>query len=197
MTENIYEIDIRKINTFEIGKYGVVLADPPWRYDFSVDSSDAIESHYSTLALSEIVAIPVSDLTLPDSVLILWGTWPKLPEALSVMKSWGFEYVTGFPWIKMKADFSIHYGMGYWVRGCSECLLIGRKGKVSPPKQHGFLGLLAPNLQHSRKPDSIYELAETLPGPYIELFARRPRSDWTVVGNEIETDVPLFERGWM
>jgi len=27
------------------GKYEVILADPPWKYDFSKDSTDSIEYH--------------------------------------------------------------------------------------------------------------------------------------------------------
>ena len=82
------------------------------------------------------------------------------------------------------------------MRGCSEYVLVGRRGKVSPPRLKGFLGLLSPNLRHSRKPDSVHEIAEALPGPYLELFGRRPRKGWTVFGNEVkeETDgLPMFD----
>jgi N6-adenosine-specific RNA methylase IME4 len=86
----------------------------------------------------------------------------------------------------------INYGVGYWVRGCSEFVFIARRGHVSPPSQEGFLGLMSPNLQHSRKPDSVHVLAESLPGPYLELFARRPRDGWDTFGNEVERELPLF-----
>ena len=37
--------------------------------------------------------------------------------------------------------------------------------------------------EHSRKPDEFYSLVEAVsPGPYLELFARRPRVGWTVWG---------------
>jgi N6-adenosine-specific RNA methylase IME4 len=40
--------------------------------------------------------------------------------------------------------------------------------------------------QHSEKPDEVYRRIERLyPGPYLELFARKPRDGWTVWGNEI------------
>ena len=31
-----------------------------------------------------------------------------------------------------------------------------------------------------------HDIAETLPGPYLELFARRARPGWTVFGNDVE-----------
>jgi len=39
--------------------------------------------------------------------------------------------------------------------------------------------------EHSRKPDELYDLVEACsPGPYLELFARFPRSGWDQWGNE-------------
>ena len=34
---------------------------------------------------------------------------------------------------------------------------------------------------------SIHAAAETLPGPYLELFASRTGSGWAVFGNDVET----------
>ncbi len=116
------------------------------------------------------------------------------------MDAWGFQYKTGFPWIKILdeprmslfGDMIIkpQYGVGFWVRGASEYVAIGTRGKVSPPNS-GFVGLLSENFQHSRKPENIYEIAESLPGPYLELFARRRRDGWDAFGNEIEGSVNL------
>ena len=168
-------------------RYGVIVADPPWRYDFSIDKRDSIEDHYQTMTIESICSMPVQKIAAENSVCLLWGTWPKMPWASLVLESWGFEHVTGFPWVKMNSDgLSLYYGMGHWVRGCSEFVVIGRRGNVSPPRLEGFLGLMSPNLQHSRKPDDIYEIAEALPGPYLELFARRSRDGWHSFGNEVE-----------
>ena len=44
--------------------------------------------------------------------------------------------------------------------------------------------------EHSRKPDEQYDVIESCsPGPYLELFARYPRSGWTVWGNEADEDI--------
>lgn len=186
--------DARQMDTSQFGRYGVIVADPPWPYDVPVGRG-AIKHQYKTMTMAEIWAMPVSKLASDDCALFLWGTWPKLPQVLTTCFQWGFEYVTGLPWIKMSNSTSISYGIGHWVRGCSEFIFIGKRGNVSPPRLEGFLGLLSPNLQHSRKPDSVHEIAEALPGPYLELFARRPRPGWDVFGNDIKAELaglPLF-----
>jgi len=41
--------------------------------------------------------------------------------------------------------------------------------------------------EHSRKPDEQYEIIEKCsPAPFLELFARGPRRNWTVWGNQAE-----------
>lgn len=190
----IIQGDARAMDLDRFQRYGVIVADPPWPYRVGYRRAAAAR-HYDLMTMDEIWQMPVCDLSLPDSILLLWGTWPKLPEAVNTIAAWGFEYVTGFPWIKMTKGRGINYGVGYWVRGCSEFVFIARKGTVSPPSIEGYLGLMSPNLQHSRKPDSIHVIAESLPGPYLELFARRPRDGWDTFGNEVKADVaslPMF-----
>lgn len=178
------------------GPYRVILADPPWRYTGGGDQKNRRlpQEHYKDSMTSlEITKIPVSKLAHKDSVLILWGTWPMLPRVLETMKAWGFKYATGLPWIKTGRGFTLSYGQGFWLRGVSEFFIIGKRGKAAPTRElQNSAGLIAENLYHSRKPNNIHELAEKLPGPYLELFARRPREGWTVFGNEIEKDKAIF-----
>lgn len=190
--------DANRMDLTQFEKYGVIVADPPWPYRITIKQGTT-EGQYDSMTDEDLKSLPVPELALPDSVLLLWGTWPKLPEALALMEAWGFDYVTGFPWVKTTSGNNFDYGVGYWVRGVSEYVMVGKRGGVSvePLRMKGFMGLLAensnggpelwlggPNLQHSRKPDSVHQLAEALPGPYLELFARRPRHGWTVFGNE-------------
>lgn len=121
-------------------------------------------------------------------------------DGLEVARSWGFEYVTKTPWIKLTGTPQIDlwgewtykpaWGTGFWVRGCSEDILICRRGSpsfpVNPP-----LGLVSERFEHSRKPDNLYEYAELFPGPYLELFARRARDGWDTWGNEVERTIAL------
>jgi hypothetical protein len=64
-----------------------------------------------------------------DAVLYLWTVAPRLAAGLRVMEAWGFDYKTCAVWDKEKV------GMGYWWRGQHEILMVGTRGKFSPPPQ--------------------------------------------------------------
>lgn len=161
-------------------KYSIILADPPWRYDFSKDNADKIENHYPTMTLENI-----KNLTIPsddNSVLYLWATAPKLLEALEVMSAWGFKYTTQMVWDKE------WIGMGYWFRGQHEMLLVGKKGKFSPPKTDRVSSVLRERrTAHSKKPVIIKKwINQWFPeASKIELFAREKTEGWDCVGNGI------------
>jgi N6-adenosine-specific RNA methylase IME4 len=163
------------------GEFNVIYADPPWEYDFSRSPSRNIENQYPTMKVEDIcnIAVPASK----DAVLFLWATSPKLREALKVMQSWNFEYKTSMVWIKDKI------GMGYYVRGQHELLLIGTKGTPALPEEakRPSSVIRAPREDHSKKPGAVYEIIEAMyPNQkYIELFGRGPaRTDWMMWGNE-------------
>ncbi len=173
--------------------FSTIIADPPWSYD-NTGTRGAAANQYSTMTIGDICDLPIADIANKDAVLLLWGTWPLLPEALQVMQAWGFKYVTGFPWVKIhgvpqttlwgELIIKPRYGVGHWVRGCSEYVFVGRRGKVELPDKD-FMGLISENYRHSRKPENLYDFAESLQGPYLEIFARRRRVGWTCIGNEI------------
>jgi N6-adenosine-specific RNA methylase IME4 len=166
-------------------RYGVLSVDPPWR--FSVYSEDtgqgrAAEAHYPTMALGDIAGIDVSSIAADDCVLFLWAPAPTLPEALEILKAWGFAYRTHCVWMKDKI------GLGFWFRNQHEILIVAVKGDVPAPA-HGTQWssvIEAPRGAHSVKPDVFYELIEAyFPSlPKIELFARRRRQGWDCWGNE-------------
>ena len=53
------------------------------------------------MGIDELCALPVADLAAPDSALFLWATFPQLPEALRLIKAWGFQYKSvAFVWLK-------------------------------------------------------------------------------------------------
>ena len=184
-------------------KYKTIIADPPWKYGNSFKNCDTdygqIHLHYPDMGICDIAALPVGEYADTDCVLLLWVTFPMLKDAFYILASWKFKYVTGFPWIKAKdvstdlwgkLKFRIRYGIGYWVAGCSELVLISRRGNPRLPNRD-FCGLLSPNVTHSKKPNSLYEYAESLEGPYLELFARKERPGWDSFGNEIENSIAL------
>ena len=101
-----------------IGGYSIIYADPPWQYQRS-KVQGAAENHYPTMSIDELCALPVAEIAAPDSALFMWATFPQLPEALRLIKAWGFNYKSvAFVWLKKnkKAD-SWFYGLGFWTRG--------------------------------------------------------------------------------
>ena len=83
------------------------------------------------MSIDELCALPVAELAAKDCVLFLWATFPQLPEALQLIKAWGFHYKTvAFVWLKRnRKSPSWFYGMGYWTRGNAEICLLATKGK--------------------------------------------------------------------
>ena len=86
-------------------KYQIIYADPPWNY--KVYSKKGLgrsaESHYPTMSIEDICALPVGNLADKDCALFLWVTIPCLLEGLSVLKAWGFTYKT----VGFVSDFSV------------------------------------------------------------------------------------------
>lgn len=178
------------------GPFGVIYADPPWRYD-NRGCKGAAENHYPTMSLDEICALPVAELADRDCALFLWATFPQLPEALEVIKAWGFRYKTvAFVWLKQnRKALTWVYGMGFWTRSNAEVCLLATRGH--PKRQdkgiHQFI--ISPLEGHSKKPDEARHRIERLMGdlPRIELFARQSSPGWQVWGNEVQSDIFLKE----
>ncbi len=168
------------------GKYRVLYADPPWRYEHCKTSNRRIENQYPTMDLDAICNMKISEITTQDSVLFLWATSPKLYEAMKVVDAWDFTYRTCIVWDKERI------GMGYYARQQHETLLICTKGSPSVPvEEHRPCSVIrSPREGHSRKPDRFRELIDAMYpyGPRIELFARTKRDGWDVWGNEVQAN---------
>jgi N6-adenosine-specific RNA methylase IME4 len=112
----------------------------------------------------------------------------ELDGALDVIRAWGFEYQTcGFLWVKLNPNGEgLFTGMGYHTRANTEPCLLATRG--SPPRLAADVHqvVMTPVGEHSEKPEEVARRIERLyPGPYLELFARRPRERWAVWGNEV------------
>lgn len=93
-----------KAASLPVGKYSVILADPPWQYSNS-GFNESAESQYPTMPTDKIceMAELVNGWSTPETVLFLWATNPLLPDALKVLEAWGFAYKTNMAWVKDKA----------------------------------------------------------------------------------------------
>jgi N6-adenosine-specific RNA methylase IME4 len=125
-------LDISARNSpIELGqRYPVILADPPWNYRLYNEesgSSRAAAEQYPTMPLYEICALPVSHLATDAAVLFLWTTAPHLQESFQALAAWGFEYKTNAVWVKDKI------GLGHFIRGQHELLLVATRGEMPWP----------------------------------------------------------------
>jgi N6-adenosine-specific RNA methylase IME4 len=166
------------------GKYNVILADPPWTYK-NTGVEGAVDKEYPTMTIEELCEMPIKERIVENAVLFLWTTNPILEECFPIIKSWGFEYKTNFCWIKTNKKT----GIGFYVRGVHELLLICIKGQMLP--EFTPLSVIkADTKEHSRKPE-IYDLIEEMypNGKYLELFARnnKKREGWSFWGREANT----------
>lgn len=180
--------------------YGTVLADPPWpvrggrngKSGWSRSASP--HAHYPLMKVSEIAALPVSQVVLPDSHLYLWVVNGLLQEGLDVMRAWGFRYVNNICWGKTSG-----YGLGQYWRGEHELCLFGIRGRTPYKKDQAGKRLqsrsliLADRGEHSEKPEELHRRIERVSyGPYLELFARRKVNGWHSWGNTVPNDVKLL-----
>lgn len=166
-----------------VGEWGVILADPPWQYDFAeTDSRDIDSAHYRTMSLNDLKVLPVP--AAEDAVLFMWTTAPKARDAMALLDAWGFTYKSQAVWVKDKI------GMGYWWRGRHELLYVATRGSFSPPPPSSRFDSVieAPRTEHSRKPELVHALIDKMfpDQRKLEMFARRPAGDaWDVWGTDV------------
>ena len=182
-------------------KFGTILADPPWR--FANRTGKVAPEHrrldrYETLSFDEIAALPVADFSDERAHCYLWVPNALLPWGLGVLEAWGFEYKTNLIWHKVRKDGgSDGRGVGFYFRNVTEMILFGVRGKHARTLDPGRsqVNLIASRKrEHSRKPDEQYELIEACSwGPYLELFGRGTRANWTVWGYQAE---PGYRPDW-
>lgn len=187
-TEAVFEVLTKDHQLF-----GTILADPPWRF-MNRTGKMAPEhkrlSRYATMSQQEILELPVAKLALPQSHLYLWVPNALIQDGLEVMKRWGFEYKTNLIWFKIRKDGGPDgRGVGFYFRNVTEIVLFGTRGhlRTAAPGRRQVNILQTQKREHSRKPDEIYDIIEQCsPGPYLELFARHHRRDWSQWGDEAE-----------
>ncbi len=173
-------------------KFKTLLADPPWQFQNrtgKIAPEHKRLARYGTMTLDTIKALPVTAAAAETSHLHLWVPNALLPEGLAVMQAWGFNYKSNIVWQKIRKDGGPDgRGVGFYFRNVTELLLFGVRGKNARTLQPGRTQvniLCTRKREHSRKPDEQYELIQSCsPGPYLEMFARGQRANWTIWGDQ-------------
>ena len=192
------------LKTANAGRYACIYADPPWTFVTHSDNGKdrSPEKHYDCMDISAIEAMPVSLVAARDAWLFLWTTWPHMPQALDVMRYWGFQYSgIGFLWAKTYGEPELDprdqatpiikpsdwvMSLGYTTRKNTEPCILGKRG--SPQRLHKDVRelIVAPRREHSRKPDVTHaRIRRFCPGPRLEMFARTSVPGFDAWGAEV------------
>lgn len=178
--ERKQQLEAIETTQWPTGQYHVIALDPPWAYDNRADDlTHRAANPYPSMTVEQITAMDIPALALADCVLWLWTTNAFIEEAHRLARVWGFEKKTILTWVKDRM------GTGDWLRGQTEHCLMCVRGKPLVTLTNQTTVIYGPMREHSRKPDSFYELVGSLcPGRRVELFAREQREGWEVYGNE-------------
>lgn len=164
------------------GGFGAVIIDPPYR-------GFGVERHYPTMSDDEIRAIApaIKSLLAPDAMIWLWVANSNIAFGMEVLAALGARHSSMLTWAKPRI------GRGRPLRSSTEHALLGLVGSPTVAFRGQGTWLFAPVQEPSHKPEEFHVIVERLtPGPYLELFARRPRPGWSVWGNELpHSDVVL------
>ena len=171
-----------------MGKFKTIVIDPPWNERGGGKYKRGADRHYPLMKTPDIVktiyGCPYWTDIADNAHLYLWVTNNFLADGLFVLQCLGFAYKTNFVWVKDKI------GLGQYFRGQHELCLFATKGK-QPTEPRTLTRSISSVLQagrgrHSAKPTESYELIQKRShGPYLEIFSRTPRDNWTVWGNEV------------
>jgi len=172
------ELPNLKIN----GVYKTIVIDPPWETQANI--AGRAGGDYAQMGLEEIQRYIEREITPHidnDAHIYLWVINNRLHDAFHLLDQWGFSYKTIITWIKPTI------GLGNYFRNNTEHLLFAVKGKQGIKKHDMPTWFKAKNEKHSTKPNEAYDFIERASyPPYLDVFARKNRNNWSVWGNITE-----------
>lgn len=173
-------------------KYNIIYADPPWAYLWGKGKDGghfAPEKHYQTMEVDEICKLNVKKIADKNCALLMWATMPTLPDAIRVIKEWGFRYKTcAFTWVKTRKEGQPLAGMGSYTKSNAELCLLTMRGHIKSVDKTVPQIVMQQRMGHSVKPPQVRDKIVQLFGdiPRVELFARQSAEGWDCLGNEID-----------
>ena len=92
-------------NVIAHAPYTVIACDPPWKFSNN-GLADSSNQRYGELTLADLkgMGTAVKLLAAPDSVLLMWAVPALVPEAIELVRAWGYDYVTMIPWFKLTSS---------------------------------------------------------------------------------------------
>ncbi|XP_042382489.1 probable N6-adenosine-methyltransferase MT-A70-like [Zingiber officinale] len=183
--------DIRSFRVDILGKFGVIMADPPWDIH--------MELPYGTMADDEMRNLNVPALQT-DGLIFLWVTGRAMELGRECLELWGYERVEEIIWVKTnQLQRIIRTGRtGHWLNHSKEHCLVGIKGNPEVNRNIDTDVVVAEVRETSRKPDEMYPMLERISPRTrkLELFARmhNTHAGWLSLGNQLN-GVRLVDEG--
>ncbi|GBP44075.1 Probable N6-adenosine-methyltransferase MT-A70-like protein [Eumeta japonica] len=144
------QCDLRYLDMTFLGKFAVIMADPPWDIH--------MELPYGTMSDDEMRCLGVPQLQ-DEGLIFLWVTGRAMELGRECLKLWGYERVDELIWVKTnQLQRIIRTGRtGHWLNHGKEHCLVGMKG--DPQNLNRGLDcdvIVAEVRATSHKPDEIY-----------------------------------------
>lgn len=178
------QCDLRYFDMAILGKYAVIMADPPWDIH--------MELPYGTMSDDEMRQLNIPALQ-DDGFLFLWVTGRAMELGRECLSLWGYERCDEIIWVKTnQLQRIIRTGRtGHWMNHGKEHCLVGTKGNPKGINRGLDCDVIVAEVRAtSHKPDEIYGMIERLsPGTRkIELFGRPHNSqpNWMTLGNQLD-----------
>lgn len=154
----------------------------------------SVADKYNVMSIEDISNLKVADIADSNAHLYMWTTASFMCEAHDIIKKWKFSPKQVLVWGKLKKTGNNNMfppkpsmSVGYWYRSACEFIIFGVRGKLRLKTTAPTL-FLHKRLPHSVKPESFYTdvIEQQSPGPYLEMFARKPRDGWVTIGKDID-----------
>jgi N6-adenosine-specific RNA methylase IME4 len=177
-------------------KYRTICADPPWPYVEGTSvtiRSVEVERRggksfrhplpYGWMSVPQITVLPVGELADDDAHLYLWTTQRFLRDAFDIVEILGFQPSATLVWCKAPRGWT----PGGPYMSTVEFVLFCQRGSLATKTRVRSQWFNWPRSRHSAKPEAFIDMVEQVsPGPYVELFARRHRLGWDVIGDAMD-----------
>ena len=178
------QCDVRKLDMSILGKFAIIMADPPWDIH--------MELPYGTMGDDEMRGLDVQNLQ-DEGYIFLWVTGRAMELGRECLTLWGYERVDELIWVKTnQLQRIIRTGRtGHWLNHGKEHCLVGVKGEPANMNRGLDCDVIVAEVRAtSHKPDEIYGIIERLaPGSRkIELFGRphNVQPNWVTLGNQLD-----------
>ncbi|XP_008560809.1 N6-adenosine-methyltransferase subunit METTL3 [Microplitis demolitor] len=177
------QCDLRYLDMTVLGKFAVIMADPPWDIH--------MELPYGTMSDDEMRQLGIPALQ-DEGLLFLWVTGRAMELGRECLQLWGYERVDEIIWVKTnQLQRIIRTGRtGHWLNHGKEHCLVGMKGNPRINRGLDSDVIVAEVRATSHKPDEIYGIIERMSPSTrkIELFGRphNVQPNWITLGNQVD-----------